>query len=132
VWLHQALIKLNNITTGLQQHGLNWHESEHVKLYTDILQVPPPPPPPLGAAPKEAFLSRNPRWGRSSTACSGTSPRTSNFTPLVVMSLFTRMSRKVAASRPQATLFSCNEMSIDAFLGLLCGTFSEGCSIPDA
>ncbi len=38
-WFHQALVQLNNITTGLQQHGLSWDAPQIVKLYTEILQV---------------------------------------------------------------------------------------------
>ena len=38
-WLHQALVQLNHITTGLQQHGLKWNDSQHLKLYTEILEV---------------------------------------------------------------------------------------------
>lgn len=41
-WLQQALTQLRDINIGLQQHGVNWHETEHIKLYLHIMGVSKP------------------------------------------------------------------------------------------
>ena len=38
-WLHQAMLQLKDITTGLQQHGISWKESDHIKLYLDAIKA---------------------------------------------------------------------------------------------
>ena len=44
-WLHQAMLQLKDITTGLQQHGISWKESDHIKLYLDAIKASSTPNP---------------------------------------------------------------------------------------